>query len=88
MFKRFESSQCSTSTPVKASVQRKIISQLVESNPMLEDCIDEIIPKKPPLTAYKVTAFLTLYCLNNEPVLFEEVSDCDAQTLFFFSSSE
>lgn len=72
MFKRFQSSDCSTSTPVKASIQRAIKSKLVESNPSLEDVIDELIPKKPPLTAYKVSAFLTLYCLDGKPLLFEE----------------
>ncbi|GMI10275.1 hypothetical protein TrVE_jg104 [Triparma verrucosa] len=70
-FKRFQSSDCSTSTPVKASVQRYLKSSLVESNPLLAPHIDSLIPKKPPLTAYKVTSFLTLYTLNSLPILFE-----------------
>eukprot|EP00520_Triparma_pacifica_P013376 CAMPEP_0118639622 /NCGR_PEP_ID=MMETSP0785-20121206/4318_1 /TAXON_ID=91992 /ORGANISM="Bolidomonas pacifica, Strain CCMP 1866" /LENGTH=181 /DNA_ID=CAMNT_0006530955 /DNA_START=103 /DNA_END=648 /DNA_ORIENTATION=- len=71
MFKRFDPSTCSTSSQVKSSVQRVIKSKIVESNAALEDYIDEILPKKPPLVQYKAGPHVTIYCRGEEPVFFE-----------------
>eukprot|EP00555_Chaetoceros_dichaeta_P013739 CAMPEP_0198263612 /NCGR_PEP_ID=MMETSP1447-20131203/12822_1 /TAXON_ID=420782 /ORGANISM="Chaetoceros dichaeta, Strain CCMP1751" /LENGTH=136 /DNA_ID=CAMNT_0043952289 /DNA_START=75 /DNA_END=482 /DNA_ORIENTATION=+ len=68
MFKRFDpSNDVSTSTQVKASVQRSIKSQILKSNPSITDeQIDLLLPKKPPLIQYKVGPHLMLYCRSIE----------------------
>ena len=78
MFKKFDSSEdVSTSTQVKASVQRGIKSQIHESHPALgEAVLDALLPKKPPLVQYKIGPHLMLYCKQSaeggdEPVFFQ-----------------
>jgi PUA domain protein len=71
MFKKFTSSDCSQSTQVKSSAQRAIKSKIVEHHPSLENLIDDILPKKPPLTQFKAGQHLTVYCRGNEPLFFE-----------------
>mmetsp|Transcript_6707 Transcript_6707/g.8324 ORF Transcript_6707/g.8324 Transcript_6707/m.8324 type:complete len:205 (+) Transcript_6707:96-710(+) len=68
MFKRFDpSSDCSTSTQVKASVQRNIKSQILSSHPNLsQSLIDNLVPKKPPLIQYKAGQHLLLYCRDSD----------------------
>ncbi len=67
MFKRFDSStDISTSTQVKASVQRGIKGSILESHPQMDDgLLDQLLPKKPPLMQYKVGPHLMLYCRCN-----------------------
>jgi malignant T-cell-amplified sequence len=69
MFKRFNAStDCSTSTQVKASVQRAIKSQILEKHTNItEDMLDELFPKKASLVQYKVGSHLMLYCRRHEP---------------------
>ena len=73
MFKRFDpSTDVSTSTQVKASVQRGIKSQISHSHPSLTDeILDDLLPKKPPLVQYKIGPHLMLYCRGSEPVFFQ-----------------
>lgn len=75
MFKRFNaSSDCSTSTQTKASVQRAIKNFICTSHPNLNpDDLEELLPKKPPLMQYKVTGgnHIVLYCQEDKPVFFE-----------------
>lgn len=78
MFKKFDpSNDVSTSTQVKASVQRGIKSQICHAHPCLtEDIIDALLPKKPPLVQYKIGPHLMLYCRQkqgggDEPVFFQ-----------------
>eukprot|EP00591_Stephanopyxis_turris_P002629 CAMPEP_0195521166 /NCGR_PEP_ID=MMETSP0794_2-20130614/18141_1 /TAXON_ID=515487 /ORGANISM="Stephanopyxis turris, Strain CCMP 815" /LENGTH=185 /DNA_ID=CAMNT_0040650667 /DNA_START=44 /DNA_END=601 /DNA_ORIENTATION=+ len=74
MFKRFEAADCSTSTQVKASVQRAIKSQIAASHPALDpETLDVIIPKKPPLTQYKAPGHLTVFCISDTgaPIFFQ-----------------
>jgi PUA domain protein len=78
MFKRFDASNdVSTSTQVKASVQRGIKSQISTSHPSLtDDILDELLPKKAPLVQYKIGPHLMLYCRQHEgggdePVFFQ-----------------
>jgi PUA domain protein len=81
MFKAFEPSKISTSTQVKASVQRSIRSQVAAGNPTItEEQLDALIPKKPPLVQYKVGPHMMLYCRRvehegasptDEPILFQ-----------------
>jgi len=64
MFRKFDpSADVSTSSQVKASVQRAIKSQIGDANPALtEEILDELFPKKTPLVQYKVGSHLMLYC--------------------------
>ena len=82
MFKKFNpSTDVSTSSPVKSSVQRALKSQLLEAHPALtEEIVEELLPKKSPLVQYKVGPHLMLYCRRVEhddrtptdvPVLFQ-----------------
>ncbi|GFH49938.1 PUA domain protein [Chaetoceros tenuissimus] len=82
MFRRFDpDSDISTSTSVKASVQRGIKSSLMDSHPDIEEEeLDYLLPKKLPLIQYKVGPHLMLYCRppselsavrDNEPVMFQ-----------------
>jgi len=68
MFRKFDpSSDVSTSTQVKASVQRGIRSQIKQAHPALTDeILDELLPKKHPLVQYKVGPHMMLYCRHNE----------------------
>ena len=68
MFKAFEpSTDVSTSTQVKASVQRGIKSQILSSHPAVsEEILNELLPKKPPLVQYKIGSHLMLYCQQQE----------------------
>ncbi len=73
MFKKFDpSNDVSTSTQVKASVQRGIKSQISEAHPALTDeILDELLPKKPPLVQYKIGPHLMLYCRGSDPIFFQ-----------------
>lgn len=78
MFKSFDSSNdVSTSTQVKASVQRGIKSQISNAHPALtDDVLDALLPKKPPLVQYKCGPHLMLYCRQkdgggDEPIFFQ-----------------
>jgi malignant T-cell-amplified sequence len=67
MFKSFEPSKISTSTQVKASVQRGIRAQVAQAHPKLtEEQLDALVPKKPPLVQYKVGPHMMLYCQRIE----------------------
>lgn len=79
MFKSFEpDNDVSTSTQVKASVQRGIKSQILNAHPAITDeILNELLPKKPPLVQYKIGPHLMLYCQQQEgsggdiPVFFQ-----------------
>jgi PUA domain protein len=68
MFRKFDpDSDVSTSTQVKASVQRSLKAQLLQSHPaIIEDILDELVPKKAPLVQYKVGPHMMLYCRRVE----------------------
>lgn len=82
MFKAFDRSEVSTSTQVKASVQRGIKARVALANPNITaDELDALLPKKPPLVQYKVGPHMMLYCKkaeceegatpSDEPVFFQ-----------------
>jgi PUA domain protein len=80
MFKKFDSSSISTSTQVKASVQRGIKAQIAQAHPAItEEQLGALLPKKPPLVQYKVGPHLMLYCRRVEQ---EDASPTD-EPLFF-----
>mmetsp|Transcript_22289 Transcript_22289/g.27322 ORF Transcript_22289/g.27322 Transcript_22289/m.27322 type:complete len:205 (+) Transcript_22289:108-722(+) len=87
MFKRFDpSTDISTSTQVKASVQRGIKAQILKSHPNIdEELLDLLLPKKPPLMQYKVGPHLMLY--SRLPQSQEEDDDVSAghEPVFFQS---
>lgn len=79
MFKRFDPTKdISTSTQIKASLQRSIKSKITFSHPLLlspsinsvtndplfepTSLIDELLPKKAPLIQYKIGPYTLLYC--------------------------
>ena len=81
MFKKFDPSfDVSTSTQVKASVQRAVKTQLLESHPNLtEDVLDALLPRKSHMVQYKVGSHLMLYCRRHEH---EDRSPTDEPVLF------
>jgi len=87
MFKKFDPSHdVSTSTQVKASVQRHLKSRLLEDHPKLtEEQLEALLPKKSPLIQYKVGPHLMLYCRRKEhgnEDEEEEMSPTDEPVLF------
>ena len=83
MFRKFDpSADVSTSSQVKASVQRAIRAQIGEANPALtEEILDQLLPKKQPLVQYKVGPHLMLYCQHVESEE-EGVSASDVPVFF------
>mmetsp|Transcript_7718 Transcript_7718/g.21964 ORF Transcript_7718/g.21964 Transcript_7718/m.21964 type:complete len:208 (-) Transcript_7718:57-680(-) len=82
MFRTFDPSKdVSTSTQVKASIQRGIKSQIAEAHPSItEEELDALLPKKHPLVQYKVGPHMMLYCRrvehegaspSDEPIFFQ-----------------
>jgi PUA domain protein len=81
MFKSFESSKISTSTQVKASVQRHLKQEILDANPKIsEEQLEVLLPKKSPLVQYKVGPHMMLYCRHiehesksptDEPIFFQ-----------------
>lgn len=82
MFRTFDPSKdVSTSTQVKASIQRGIKAQIAEAHPSItEEELDALLPKKHPLVQYKVGPHMMLYCRrvehegaspSDEPIFFQ-----------------
>jgi PUA domain protein len=81
MFRKFDpSTDISTSTQVKASVQRHLKSQIAQAHPNItEEQLDALLPKKPPLVQYKVGPHMMLYCRRVEH---EDASPTDEPVFF------
>ncbi|TKA62636.1 hypothetical protein B0A49_06483 [Cryomyces minteri] len=60
---------------VKSSVQRAIRAKVVETYPLLEPHIDEIIPKKEQLDLVKLPDRVSLYVLNTTPLFWQHMDD-------------
>ena len=82
MFRKFDpDNDVSTSTQVKASVQRALKSQILETNPgMTEEMLEVLLPKKSPLVQYKVGPHMMLFCRHVESD--EESSGSDFPSFF------
>lgn len=82
MFRKFDpSNDISTSTQVKASVQRNLKSQIADAHPAItEEQLDALLPKKTPLVQYKVGPHMMLYCRHVDKG--EDVSAVD-EPIFF-----
>jgi len=61
---------------VKSSVQRTLRAKLVDTYPLLEPYIDEILPKKEQLDVVKLTEQrVSLYTLPGKPLFFQRLDD-------------
>lgn len=69
MFKRFSADDGITSSQIKNSAQRSIISQIVELYPTLADAIEDILPKKAMLLG-KGPDSMQLLIVNSEIVFY------------------
>lgn len=72
MFKKFSTEESISSTSqIKNSVQRTIISQIVEQYPLLENAIEQILPKKAMMVA-KAQDNVQLIVVNNEIMFYNQ----------------
>merc|ERR1712070_888180 len=74
MFKKFGKEEVSSSSQVKSSVTRGIRSTLISQYPVIEQAIDDILPKKPPMVQAKCQGHISLFTVNNQ-VLFAQHRD-------------
>uniref|UniRef100_A0A7S1U6C3 PUA domain-containing protein n=1 Tax=Phaeomonas parva TaxID=124430 RepID=A0A7S1U6C3_9STRA len=75
MFKRFNPEEhVSGHSNVKSSVQRGIKARLVELYPPIESIIEDLLPKKPPLTMGRcsVGAHIQVICKGHVPLFFKD----------------
>ncbi|RWS28917.1 Malignant T-cell-amplified sequence 1-like protein, partial [Leptotrombidium deliense] len=70
MFKKFDDTQISGITQLKTSVQKGIRNKIVEEYPLIEDFIDEIIPKKESLRIAKCQQHIEVLVASNGDHLF------------------
>lgn len=75
MFKKFTKDDVHTRTNVKASVSKTLKSKLVTQYPKLEEYIDEIIPKKVPVSLFKCEDKIQLYVVNNQVLFYQQFDD-------------
>lgn len=74
MFKKFTTEDSISSTSqIKNSVQRSIITQLVNQYPLLEDAIESLLPKKAMMIA-KCQDNIQLIIVNNEIVFYNQMN--------------
>jgi PUA domain protein len=72
MFKKFSTDDSISSTSqIKNSVQRSIISQIVTQYPLLENAIEQILPKKA-MVVGKCSENVQLIIVNNEIVFYNQ----------------
>ncbi|PTD07454.1 hypothetical protein FCULG_00006608 [Fusarium culmorum] len=57
---------------LKSSVQRTLRKDLLDTYPLLNNYIDEIMPKKATLSSMKLTDRNTLYVLDSTPIFFQQ----------------
>ncbi|KAF2706547.1 hypothetical protein K504DRAFT_437184 [Pleomassaria siparia CBS 279.74] len=60
---------------VKSSAQRGIRAKVLESYPLLEPYIEEILPKKEQLDLVKLPDRVSLYTLGSTPLFFQHMDD-------------
>lgn len=72
MFKKYSVEEnVSSTSQVKNSVQRSLVSQIVEQYPALANGIDSMLPKKQ-LTVAKVSDNIQLIAVNNEVLFYNQ----------------
>eukprot|EP00033_Pygsuia_biforma_P003544 GCRY01003879.1.p1 GENE.GCRY01003879.1~~GCRY01003879.1.p1 ORF type:complete len:182 (-),score=25.66 GCRY01003879.1:202-747(-) len=72
MFKKFTEDSVRSTSKVKSSVQRGIRASVLEQYPMLEDDIDNILPKKEPMSLSKCDSKISLVVMRDCPLFFQE----------------
>jgi len=73
MFKKFTKEENVTGhSQIKSSVVRGIRNTIIEQYPMITEVIDQILPKKQPITVTKCQNHVNLITVNNEVVFFNE----------------
>ncbi|KAF1975044.1 translation machinery-associated protein 20 [Bimuria novae-zelandiae CBS 107.79] len=60
---------------VKSSVQRTIRQKVLDTYPLLEPYIEDILPKKEQLDLVKLPDRVSLYVLNGTPLFFQHMDD-------------
>ncbi|RWS17164.1 malignant T-cell-amplified sequence 1-like protein, partial [Dinothrombium tinctorium] len=70
VFSRFDDSQISGITQLKTTVQKGIKNKIIEEYPLIEDYIDEIIPKKESMRIAKCQQHIELLLASNGEHLF------------------
>ncbi|QIX01851.1 hypothetical protein AMS68_007368 [Peltaster fructicola] len=60
---------------VKSSAQRAVRAKVLETYPLLEPHIDEILPKKEQLDLVKIPDRVSLYCLGTTPLFYQHMDD-------------
>ncbi|CAK4032253.1 translation machinery-associated 20 [Lecanosticta acicola] len=60
---------------VKSSAQRAIRSKVLETYPLLEPYIEEILPKKEQLDLVKIPDRVSLYCNGGTPLFWQHMDD-------------
>ena len=71
MFKKFDQSAVSSRSQVKSSVVRGIRAALIEQYPLIEDVIDDILPKKD-ISMAKCQNHVNILCAAQEPLFFQQ----------------
>lgn len=75
MFKKFSKADVHTRSALKSSIVKNLKSKLTTQYPLLTPHIDEIIPKKAPLTLYKCEDKIQLYLLNDEVLFWQKFDE-------------
>ena len=75
MFKKFTKDDVHTRTNLKASVSKTLKAKLVQQYPLLEEVIDEILPKKTPVTLYKCEDKIQLYVVDNKILFYQQFDE-------------
>lgn len=75
MFKKFTKDDVHTRTNLKASVSKTLKAKLVTQYPKLEEYIDEIIPKKVPVSLFKCEDKIQLYVVDNQILFYQQFHD-------------
>ncbi|AWU76336.1 hypothetical protein CAS74_000286 [Pichia kudriavzevii] len=75
MFKKFSKDDVHTRTNVKSSIAKNIRNKIVEQYPLLQDHIDDIMPKKVSVSLYKCEGKIQLYVVNGEILFYQQFDD-------------
>jgi PUA domain protein len=75
MFKKFSKDDIHTRTNVKSSVAKTLKAKLVKQYPLLEEHIDELIPKKVAVSLYKCEDKIQLYVVDGNVLFYQQFDD-------------
>ncbi|CCK72703.1 translation machinery-associated protein 20 KNAG_0L00820 [Huiozyma naganishii CBS 8797] len=75
MFRKFSKEDIHSRSKVKSSIQRTLKSKLVAQYPLLEQVIDELIPKKGQVELIKCEDKIQLYTVDGEVLFFQKFDE-------------